>query len=70
MVALFIAVGKGKVAVLVVGGPQLGLRTMGSTLGSFAPVAGQPGHGEGASGLLAPLCHCRVSQVPQLPALL
>lgn len=70
LVALFITVGRGKVAVLVVRGPQLGLRLMGSAPGSSGPVAGQPGHGEGASGLLTPLCPRRVPQAPQLPDLL
>lgn len=70
MVALFITAGRGKVAVQVVRGAQLGLRPMGSALGSFASVVGQPGHGEGASALLIPLYHCRVPQAPQLPALL
>lgn len=39
--ALFTAVGRGKVSVLVVRGPQLG------PVGSV-PMSEQPGHGEGA----------------------
>lgn len=59
VVALFLTVSREKKAVLVVRGPQLGLRCRGSAWGSSAPVAGQPGHGEGDSGPPTPLYHHR-----------
>lgn len=53
----FFTVGRGKVAVLVVRGPQLGLRPMGSALGFSVSLAGQPGHREVAGALQTLLCH-------------
>lgn len=58
---LFITVGPGKG--VSTGGEESSAGTRRSV-----PLSEQPGHGEGASGLLSPLCHCRVPQALQLPA--